>query len=40
MVRWERLMAAATIVVLPLAVVFLCAQRFFVEGIVTSGIKE
>ncbi|TCL43462.1 carbohydrate ABC transporter permease [Harryflintia acetispora] len=40
MVRWELLMAAATIVVLPLAVVFLCAQRFFVEGIVTSGIKE
>lgn len=40
MVKWEQLMAAATIVALPLIIVFLSAQRFFVEGIVTSGIKE
>lgn len=33
------LMAAATLVVLPLIVAFLAAQRWFVEGLTTGGIK-
>ena len=33
------LMAAATIVVLPLLVAFLLAQRRFIEGISTAGMK-
>lgn len=33
------LLAGATVVVLPILVVFLIFQRFFIEGIATSGIK-
>lgn len=38
-VEWNLLMAATTLVVLPLLVVFLFAQRYFVQGIVTTGLK-
>ena len=37
--QWNYLMAATTLVVLPLIVVFLAVQRYFVQGIVMSGIK-
>ncbi|MFS0724942.1 carbohydrate ABC transporter permease [Paenibacillus sp. 1P07SE] len=36
---WHLLMAATTLVVLPLVLLFLAAQRYFVQGIVTTGLK-
>ncbi len=38
-VAYNLLMAAATLVVLPVVVVFLLAQRFFVEGVTAGGVK-
>lgn len=38
-VDWHLLMAATTLIVLPLLVVFLSAQKHFIRGITTSGIK-
>jgi multiple sugar transport system permease protein len=38
-VDWTMLMAAATIFVLPVIILFLLFQRNFVEGIATSGLK-
>ncbi|MCX7788178.1 MAG: carbohydrate ABC transporter permease [Spirochaetes bacterium] len=38
-IQWNYLMSATTIITIPLVVLFLFAQRFFVEGIVTTGIK-
>jgi multiple sugar transport system permease protein len=37
--RWELLMAAAVITTLPMIVLFFFAQRYFVEGISTTGSK-
>ncbi|GJM18499.1 MAG: hypothetical protein DHS20C14_07120 [Phycisphaeraceae bacterium] len=39
-VPWNLLMGASTLVLMPVLVVFLLAQRAFVEGIATSGLKE
>jgi multiple sugar transport system permease protein len=36
---WAYLMAASVVFVLPVAVVFLLAQRFFIQGITLSGLK-
>jgi len=38
-VEYSLLMAASTLVVLPVTVIFLCFQRFFVEGITVGAIK-
>lgn len=38
-VDWHLLMAATTLIVLPLLVVFFSAQKHFIRGITTSGIK-
>jgi multiple sugar transport system permease protein len=38
-VAFNLLMAAATLIVLPVIVVFLLAQRFFIEGITVGGVK-
>lgn len=38
-VDWHLLMAAATVVMLPLLVIFFCAQRYFIQGVVISGVK-
>ncbi len=38
-VRYADLMAASTLVVLPTVIVFLVAQRYFVEGIARTGLK-
>ena len=38
-VAYNLLMAAATLVVLPVVFIFLFAQRFFVEGITVGGVK-
>jgi multiple sugar transport system permease protein len=37
--QWHLLMAAATLIVLPVAVLFFFAQRYFVEGISLTGSK-
>jgi ABC-type glycerol-3-phosphate transport system permease component len=37
--RWPQLMAASTLVVVPVAVVFLVAQRHFVQGLTAFGLK-
>mgnify|MGYP002397168634 CR=1 FL=1 len=38
-VQWHLLMAATTLITLPLLVLFLKLKKYFVEGIVTTGIK-
>jgi len=38
--QWNYMMAGALIVMLPLLLVFAFAQRYFVEGITMSGMKE
>jgi ABC-type glycerol-3-phosphate transport system permease component len=37
--RWDLLMAASTIMIVPIVVVFFLAQRYFIQGIVTTGLK-
>jgi multiple sugar transport system permease protein len=38
-VAYNLLMAASTLVVLPVVILFLAAQRFFIEGITVGGVK-
>lgn len=38
-IEWNLLMAATAIITVPLIIIFLFSQRFFIEGIATSGIK-
>ncbi len=38
-VNWGKLMAVAFIAVVPLMILFFAAQKYFVEGIATSGLK-
>lgn len=37
--QWELMMAAALMAMLPVVILFLIAQRFFIEGITLTGIK-
>lgn len=37
--QWNYLMAATTLIMLPLLVMYVFMQKYFVEGIVTTGIK-
>ena len=37
--QWNYLMAATTLIMLPLLVLYIFMQKYFVEGIVTTGIK-
>ena len=37
--EWHIIMAASVITVLPCVIVFLFAQKYFVEGIAVSGLK-
>lgn len=37
--RWELQMAASTAMILPVVVLFFLAQRYFIKGIVMTGIK-
>jgi multiple sugar transport system permease protein len=37
--QWHYLMAASTATILPILVLFFLAQRYFIQGIVMSGIK-
>jgi multiple sugar transport system permease protein len=38
-IPWNQLMAASLVTVLPCVVLFFVAQRFFIQGIVVSGVK-
>ena len=38
-VVWSRVMAMAFVAVLPLIILFFAAQKYFVEGIATTGMK-
>ena len=38
--EWSLLMAASTLVTLPLVVLFFCTQRAFLEGITLTGLKD
>ena len=38
-VEWGRIMAATTLSVVPVAIVYLKCQKYFVQGIATTGIK-
>jgi multiple sugar transport system permease protein len=38
-IQWNYLMAATAIITLPLILIYLFSQKYFVEGIVTTGIK-
>lgn len=38
-IQWQLLMSATAIIILPLFILFLFTQKYFVEGIVTTGIK-
>lgn len=38
-VQWNLMMAAAALMLLPILVLFFAAQRYFVQGIVMSGVK-
>jgi multiple sugar transport system permease protein len=37
--RWDLLMAASTAMTLPVLIVFFLAQRYFVQGVVLTGLK-
>ena len=37
--QWHYLMAASTVVILPMLILYFFAQRYFIEGITFSGIK-
>lgn len=38
--QWHLLMAGSVMMLVPCLVVFFCAQRYFIEGVVMTGIKE
>jgi multiple sugar transport system permease protein len=38
-IQWHLLMAATTIIIIPLVILFLLTQKYYVEGIITTGIK-
>jgi ABC-type glycerol-3-phosphate transport system permease component len=37
--RWDLLMAASTMMIMPMIIIYFLAQRYFVQGIVVSGLK-
>jgi multiple sugar transport system permease protein len=37
--RWNVVMAMATLITTPIIIVFLFAQRFVIDGAVSSGVK-
>jgi len=38
--EWGLLMAAGSIMILPILIVFFFAQRYFIEGITLTGLKQ
>ena len=39
-VTWQEIMAAIVIATMPILVVFVFAQRYFIRGIALSGVKQ
>lgn len=39
-IKWPQIMAASTITVIPLLILFFAAQKWFMKGISDSGVKE
>lgn len=39
-IKWPQIMAASTITVLPLLILFLVAQKWFMQGVGDTGVKE
>jgi len=37
--NWGYVMAATTLIILPVTILFLCLQKYYVSGIVSSGVK-
>ena len=37
--QWGRIMAATTLSIVPISIIYLSCQKYFVEGIATTGIK-
>lgn len=38
-VLWNQMMAAATVAILPMVIIYIFAQKYFVEGIAITGIR-
>jgi multiple sugar transport system permease protein len=38
--RWEIILAASVLVTIPMIVIFFMGQKYFMEGISTTGIKR
>jgi len=38
-VEWQQLMAASTLMVSPVVLLFFFAQRYFIEGVTLTGLK-
>ena len=38
-IEWKEILAMSAVAVLPCVVIFFCLQKYFVEGIATSGLK-
>jgi multiple sugar transport system permease protein len=38
--KWNYLMAMSTIIALPIIILFFAAQKYFIEGVTFSGLKE
>ena len=36
---WPQLMAASVIAILPIALIYVVFQRYFIAGVVSSGVK-
>jgi multiple sugar transport system permease protein len=37
--KWELVMAASTIALIPPTVIFFLAQKYFIQGVVITGLK-
>lgn len=38
-ISWNNIIAMALVSIIPLVVLFFCAQKYFVEGVAATGIK-
>ena len=39
-IQWNYLMAATIVIILPVLVLFIFLQKYFVQGIVSTGMKD
>lgn len=39
-IRWEQMMAGACFSIIPITILFILAQRFFIQGMTSGGVKE